>query len=180
MSTTEPQADSAETGSQLDGEFSVQLDRKVMGAWLAATCFAVCLEAAALISGLGNIIDWVLLSAFLAISGVIAMHVFDKRPVLTVNQHGVHDRRVSSRIIPWDAMLWHKIEGHLTVPILGVGLTDEAAKQVGVHRWAILYKNQPGPFGKLKGYRIWAHRTHGEGADFVRAVQRFAPRQDDR
>ncbi len=179
MSTEERQTDSSAMNPEMDGTFSAQLNRKVMGGWLVATCVAVCLEAAVLISGVGNIIDWLLLTAFLAVSAVVAKHVFDKRPVLIVNREGVHDRRISARMISWEAMLWHKMEAHVAVPVLGVGLTDEAAKKAGVYPWSFLYKNQPAPFGKLKGYRIWAYRTLGEGQDFVRAVQRFAPAKDD-
>lgn len=180
MSTDGSEADSVDAGSVSAGEFSVQLNRKVMGAWLVATCLAVLLEVFALTAGLGNGIDWFLLVAFLAVSAVIAMHVFDKRPVLIVNQHGVHDRRISRQIIPWNAVMWHNIEARTAMPVLGVGLTDEAAKQAGVHPWAMMYKNQPAPFGKLKGYRIWPHRTLGEGHEFVRAVERFAPLVNDK
>lgn len=180
MDTEGPKTGGADTDEAFDGEFSVQLNRKVMGGWLAATCAAALLAAVALIAGVGNAIDWILLAAFMAISAVIAMHLFDKHPVLIINQDGVHDRRISRHLIPWNAMLWHKIEAQTAVPILAVGLTDEAAKKVGVYTWAFLYKNQPAPFGKLKGYRIWPERTLGKGHDFTRAVQRFAPLQDDR
>lgn len=162
------------------GLFRAQLNRVVMGSWLAATLVSVTLEALALIMGVGSIIDWLLLITFAGISAVIAMHVFDKRPVLIVSPEGVHDRRISSRMIPWDDMLWHRLEVHRTGPVLGVGLTDEAARAVGVHPWAVLFKNQQAPFGKTKGYRIWATRTRGEDHEFVRAVQRFAPNRHDR
>ncbi|MGJ8531167.1 MAG: hypothetical protein ACSHYC_03235 [Alphaproteobacteria bacterium] len=180
MDTEGPKADSVEAGSASAGEYSVYLNRKVMGIWLAATCLVILLEAFALISGVGSGIDWFLLIAFVGVGAVLALHVFDTRPVLIVNQHGVHDRRISRQIIPWDAMLWYKIEAQPAMPFLGVGLVDEVAKQVGVHPWAMLFKNQPAPFGKLKGYRIWPHRTLGERHEFVRAVQRFAPPMHDR
>ena len=161
------------------GIFSAPLNRAVMGSWLAATLVSVSLEALALIMGVGSIIDWVLLSAFAGISAVIAMHVFDKRPVLIVTPQGIHDRRISSRMIPWDEMLWHRLEVHGVAPVLGVGLTDKTAKEVGVHPWALIFKNQQAPLGKTKGYRIWAVRTRGASHEFVRAVQRFAPNRHD-
>ena len=118
------------------GIFSAPLNRAVMGSWLAATLVSVTLEALALIMGVGSMIDWILLIAFAGISAVIAMHVFDKRPVLIVTPQGIHDRRISSRMIPWDEMLWHRLEVHGVAPVLGVGLTDKTAKEVGVHRSA--------------------------------------------
>lgn len=180
MGSEEPSVDADETDSIQSGEFSAHLNRKVMGIWLAVSLVATVLEAFALLVGVGSAIDWFLLVAFAAISAVLALHVFDKRPVLIVNQDGIHDRRISRGMISWDDVLWHKMEAQAAVPILGVGLTDSVARQVGVHPWAIQFKNQPAPFGKIKGYRIWPHRTHGKGHEFVRAVQRFAPIQHDK
>lgn len=159
--------------------YSVELNRTVMGAWLAATLLSCSLEITSLVVGVGNIIDWALLGAFMAISAVLAMHLFDKRPVLTVSAEGVHDRRVSRHMIPWDDMLTHQMLANLRTPTLGVWLSEEAEKRAGVYPWSKIYKNQLGPFGKTKGYRIWAHRTRGEGHEFARAVQRFAPNRHD-
>lgn len=159
--------------------FSAQLNRAVMGAWLVATLASTTLEAVALIVGVGSFIDWVLLIAFGSISAVIAMHVFDKRPVLTVTSQGVHDRRVSRHMIRWDDMVDHQLQASGKIPALGVWLSDAAEKKAGVYPWSKIYKNQHGPFGKTKGYRIWAHRTRAEGHEFVRAVQRFAPNRYD-
>lgn len=159
--------------------FRAQLNRTVMGGWLAATLVATTLEATALIVGVGSFIDWVLFIAFGAISVVIAMHVLDKRPVLSVTSEGVHDRRVSRHMIRWDDMVNHQLQGAGNIPALGVWLSEAAEKKAGVYPWSKIYKNQHGPFGKTKGYRIWAHRTHGEGHEFTRAVQRFAPVRHD-
>lgn len=159
--------------------FSAQLNRAVMGAWLVATLASTTLEAGALIVGVGSFIDWVLLIAFGSISAVIAMHVFDKRPVLIVTSEGVHDRRVSRHMIRWDDMVNHQMQVSGNIPALGVWLSDAVEKKTGVYPWSKIYKNQHGPFGKTKGYRIWAHRTRADGHEFTRAVQRFAPSRHD-
>ncbi|MEP0519359.1 MAG: hypothetical protein ABJO09_02225 [Hyphomicrobiales bacterium] len=168
---TEPVADEA--------VFSAQLNRKVMGAWLVVTLISTTLEAVSLIVGVGNIIDWILLIAFGSISAVIASHIFDKRAVLTVTSEGIHDRRISRNLIRWDDMVNHQMLVSGKIPTLGVWLSNAAEKKAGVYPWSIIYKNQYGPFGKTKGYRIWAHRTRAEGHEFTRAIQRFAPNRYD-
>ncbi|MFK8035317.1 MAG: hypothetical protein AB8B94_14340 [Hyphomicrobiales bacterium] len=159
--------------------FSAQLNRAVMGAWLAATLASTALEAGALIVGVGSFIDWVLFAAFAGISAVIAMHVFDKRPVLTVTSDGIHDRRVSRHMIRWDEMINYRMQDTSNIPTLGVWLSEAAEKKSGVYPWSKIYKNQHGPFGKTKGFRIWAHRTRADGHEFAHAVQRFAPKRHD-
>lgn len=159
--------------------FSAQLNRTVMGVWLAVTLAASTMEAAALIFGIGSFIDWVLLITFVSISAILAMHLLDKRPVLNVSAEGVLDRRVSRNIIRWDDMINYHMQADGSVPSLGVWLSDAAEKKSGVYPWSKIYKNQHGPFGKTKGYRIWAHRTRAEGHEFTRAVQRFAPARND-
>ena len=160
--------------------FAAQINRVSMGSWLAATVVAVLLEFAAVLSGVGGNLDWLLLGVFGGIAAILAKLVLDKRPVLIINEEGVLDRRVASGMMRWDDMLWHKLYADSKLPQLAIGLSDAQAKKAGVYPWSFMYRNLPGPFGKTKGYRVWSHRTRSDKDDFVAAIQHFEPsRYDD-
>lgn len=157
--------------------YHAHLKRGTMTLWLIVAGLALVLEILIVASESSSWIDYVLLFCITILCAAIALQVFDKRPVLIVDADGVLDRRLSRRKIVWADMLWHELKPHGPVPLLAIGLTDQAARQAGLYPWSFIYKNQKSPLSALRGYRIWPMRTHGDPQSFIAAVRAFEPRR---
>lgn len=83
------------------------------------------------------VVGWIGLSVFGAFMLLALWRVITTRgPVVTVSPKGLHDTRISAKVIPWDAVLGVSVWQMSNQKIIVVAVTPEAEQAIGLTRLA--------------------------------------------